>query len=107
MHDTASALFTLVAGRKARSGVDSFLPRPAGGSRCKECARVASALKREREWSPWQGQLAEGKIGACRLGRPRSTRAEMAPAGAAISPAGKRACVGSARLHPGAVQEGG
>ena len=49
MHDTASALFTLVAGRKARSGVDSFLPRPAGGSRCKECARVASALKNASE----------------------------------------------------------
>ena len=38
-------------------------------------------------------QIRGGKIGACRLGRPRSTRAEMAPAGAAISrPAGKRAC---------------
>ena len=49
MHDTESALFTLVAGRKARSGVDSFLPRPAGGSRCKECARVASALKNASE----------------------------------------------------------
>ena len=34
-------------------------------------------------------QILGGKIGACRLGRPRGTRAEMAPAGAAISPAGK------------------
>ena len=43
-----------------------------------------------------KGSSLRGEIGTCRLGRPRGTRAEMAPAGAAISPAGKEACKKSA-----------